>query len=284
MGYTAHVLRAMIASPGDITEARDAVEAAIHGWNIANAQNKLIILQPWRWESAAVPILGGHPQELINAQGVDDSDIVFALFGSRLGSPTPDAVSGTVEEIERAVEQGKPVHLYFSTAPLPNDVDTAQLDGLRAFKKEIQSRGLFGEFSSPSELNHEVWKAIAHDIASFDLGVPSIAPKTGVDFLVQPKQEREVSGYNNKGQPRYRNRQWLEITNRGTVDAEDVEYEPLGENTTLRLAPSGSATIIHAGQTRQLSYMRTWGDDDDPVLRIKWTEDGEQRHRDFHVG
>jgi hypothetical protein len=62
----------------------------------------------------SVPLLGGHPQRLINAQGVDDSDILFALFalfGSRLGSPTPDAVSGTVEEIERAVEQGKPIHL-----------------------------------------------------------------------------------------------------------------------------------------------------------------------------
>lgn len=93
-------------------------------------------------------MLGAHPQKLINAQGVDDSDIVFALFGGRLGSPTPDAVSGTAEEIDRALRAGKPVHLYFSTAPLPHDIDTAQLEALRAFKTDMYDRGLLGEFST----------------------------------------------------------------------------------------------------------------------------------------
>src|SRR5699024_9231282 len=119
-----------------------------------------VALQPWRWESSSVPLLGSHPQSLINSQGVDDSDIVFAIFGSRLGSPTPDAVSGTVEEIERANDQGKPVHVYFSDGPLPNDVDTEQLKGLREFKKQLQARGLLGTFSNVSQLTHEVWRAI----------------------------------------------------------------------------------------------------------------------------
>ena len=113
MAYTANVLRMMIASPSDTIEARDAVESAAYGWNGANAQAKQTILHPWRWETSAVPMLGDHAQVLINSQGVDESDVV----------------SGTVAEIERAIEQGKPVHLYFSTAPLPNDVDTAQLEG-----------------------------------------------------------------------------------------------------------------------------------------------------------
>jgi hypothetical protein len=38
---------------GDITDARDAVEEAIYGWNHANARNKQIILQLWRWETSA---------------------------------------------------------------------------------------------------------------------------------------------------------------------------------------------------------------------------------------
>ncbi|MDK8236494.1 DUF4062 domain-containing protein, partial [Lactobacillus jensenii] len=79
-----------------------AVEKAVHEWNQANAQNKQVVLQPWRWETSSVPQLGGHPQSFINMQGVEGSDIVIALFGGRLGSPTPEAVSGTVEEIERA--------------------------------------------------------------------------------------------------------------------------------------------------------------------------------------
>lgn len=270
MAYTAHVLRVMIASPGDIIEGRDAVEAAIHGWNSSNAQGKQIILQPWRWETAAVPVFGGHPQELINSQGVDESDIVFVLFGSRLGSPTPDAVSGTVEEIERAVEQGKPVHLYFSTAPLPNDVDTTQLEGLREFKREVQHRGLFGEFSSPSQLGHEVWKAIEHDVAALDLGVPVLKSKAGVNFLVQPRQEREQTGTDSRGRNKYRTRYWLEITNQGSADAEEVRFELVGKDSGLLLGRGDTPTVIHAGQTRRLDYDRLLGGDKGFTNRMPW--------------
>ena len=285
MAYTANVLRVMIASPSDTIDARDAVESAIHGWNDANAQAKQIILQPWRWESSSVPVLGGHPQSLINAQGVDDSDVVFALFGSRLGSPTPDAVSGTVEEIERAIDQRKPVHLYFSTAPLPNDVDTAQLEGLRAFRSEISQRGLLGEFSNVSQLEHEVWKAIEYDIASLSLAAPVLSrTASDVRFSVQPQQEREIRDYDKAGKPRYTTRHWIEITNVGDRDAEQVVIEPAGENTGMHLASDGAPTTIHAGQTRRLNLMYSMGGSGPKILRIRWAEEGEEKEREFHVG
>lgn len=230
MSYSATVLRVMIASPGDVFEARDAVETSIYGWNDANAHAKQIILQPWRWETSAVPILGGHPQSLINSQGVDRSDIVFALFGGRLGSPTPEAISGTAEEIKRARGKSIPVHLYFSSAPLPADVDTAQLEALRAFKAQMQTEGLLGEFSNVSQLQHEVWKAIEHDLVRLGTSAPSNAvPATAVHFKVQPEQEREVSGYTAQGVPRYSTRRWLEVTNEGSVDAENVRFEAVGD-------------------------------------------------------
>jgi hypothetical protein len=285
MAYTANVLRMMIASPSDTIEARDAVESAAYGWNGANAQAKQTILQPWRWETSSVPMLGDHPQSLINAQGVDESDVVFALFGSRLGSPTPDAVSGTVAEIERAIEQGKPVHLYFSTAPLPNDVDMAQLEGLRAFKTEISQRGLLGEFSNVSQLEHEVWKAIEFDIANLSLGVPILRSAVSeVRFSVQPQQEREIRDYDKNGKPRYSTRHWIEITNTGDQDAEEVLFEPVGEHTSMHLISDGTPTTIHAGQTRRLNVAMSMGGSDPDILRIRWKENGETRERDFHVG
>lgn len=152
MAFVAHVLRVMIASPSDVAEARDAVEAAIHEWNGANANGHQTVLLPWRWESDSVPMVGDHPQSLLNGQGVDTSDIVIALFWSRLGSPTPEAESGTVEEVERARTQGKPVHVYFSEAPLPGDVDTDQLGRLRAYKDDLQARSLLGTFATVDEL------------------------------------------------------------------------------------------------------------------------------------
>ena len=286
MPFVATVMRVMIASPSDVPEARDAVEKAVHGWNDANARPKGVILQPWRWETSAVPVMGGHPQKLINAQGVDDSDIVFALFGGRLGSPTADGISGTVEEVDRALELGRPVHMYFSTASLPNDVDIAQLDALRAFKRDMQDRGLLGEFNNTEQLNHEVWKAIEHDIAAmkFDPVSPIQSGPTGVDFLVQPNQEREISGVNSKGAPRYSTKHWLDITNTGDRDAEAVTFESLGESIAMFIAGPDGPTTIHHGQTRRLPVMFTYGGSGDSVLRIRWAEDDEDKHRDFHVG
>lgn len=287
MSYTATVLRVMIASPSDVPEARDAVERAIHGWNDANARSKAVILQPWRWETSAVPVMGGHPQKLINAQGVDDSDIVFALFGGRLGSATPDAVSGTAEEIDRALELGRPVHVYFSTAALPHDIDTAQLEALRAFKKAMRERGLLGEFSTPDQLNHEVWKAIEYDIANFDLDTfpPVLAAEpTAVDFLVQPHQEREVSGFTSGGKPRYSTKHWLDVTNTGGRDAEQVTFEAVLEDGFMRIAGADKPTTIHKGQTRRLTALYAAGGSDGAILRIRWVEDDEERERDFHVG
>ena len=84
-------------------------ERAIHSWNDANAESRGVVLVPWRWETSSVPMLGDHPQAILNSQGLDRADVVFAYLLGPTGSPTPSAVSGTVEEIEKAVVRGKPV-------------------------------------------------------------------------------------------------------------------------------------------------------------------------------
>ena len=286
MVYSATVVRVMIASPSDVSAARDEVEKAIYSWNDANAKSKQVILQPWRWETSSVPVMGGHPQQLINAQGVDDSDIVFAIFGARLGSPTPEAISGTAEEIDRAIDNGKPVHVYFSNGPLPNDVETSQLDALRQFKDEMRTRGLLGEFSNVSQLSHEVWKVIEHDINALDpsITVPSTTGLAApVEFSVQPGEDREISGYTTKGVPRYTTRHWIDVTNVGTQDAEMVTFEGVGDSA-MHLGNDGAPTVIHHGQTRRIHVFYTFGGSSEPVLRIRWIENGEQREKDFHVG
>lgn len=113
MSFNANVLQVLIASPGDIGEERNAVESALHGWNSSRAQREQVILLPRRWEKDSAPTMGCDGQEIINAQLVDKSDIVIALFDSKLGMATPRAVSGTAEEIERAMDAGKPVHVWF---------------------------------------------------------------------------------------------------------------------------------------------------------------------------
>jgi hypothetical protein len=170
---SAFVLRkldVLIASPGDAKAARDVVEQALHGWNDQRADDMGIMLRPRRWETGSVPILSeGDAQSVINTQLVDSSDILIGIFYHRLGSPTARAVSGTAEEINRAVAAKKPVHLYFSEKELPYFADLAQFEALRQFRSKIEKEGLISTFKSESELPVMILRAIDYDIVRHQL-------------------------------------------------------------------------------------------------------------------
>lgn len=168
------LVKVLIASPGDVVRSRDVVEATLHDWNRERAADANTILLPRRWETDSVPVLGyGDGQQVINAQLVADADILVGIFHTRLGSPTPRAVSGTAEEIYQLIDVGKPVHVFFSEEPVPHDVDLKRLEELRRFKKELAQRGLLGRFDSPADLSTKVRHAISLDLGSSRLGNPS---------------------------------------------------------------------------------------------------------------
>lgn len=286
MGFPAHVLTVMIASPADTLEARNAVRDALWSWNDANARHRGVVLLPWRWETSAVPLQGRAPQALINAQGLERADIVFALFGSRLGSPTQEAVSGTVEEIEGATARKVPVHLYFSSEALPHDVELAQVEGLRAFKAEVRERGLYGEYGSTDDLAVKVWQSVEHDLADMKLGFAMQEVGTSVadiSWLVQPGEEHYIRHI--LGKPHNATRHWLDVTNRSSSkDAQEVVFSMNEEAAAVRYNGAQGSTTIHAGQTRRLPITYFLNERTEaPKLTIRWTEGGEEKTRDFHV-
>src|SRR5689334_7659679 len=169
MAFVAHVLNVFIASPGDTSEFRDAVEAALHRWNGMRSANAGVVLLPRRWEVDGVPLMGGDGQSQLNSQLVDKADIVIGIFHTRLGKETRRGRSGTAEEIERTHAAGKPVHIYRSTAPMPSDVDTKQIEDLRAFLGEMQKEGLTGSFATSEDLQNQVHAAIELDVATLGL-------------------------------------------------------------------------------------------------------------------
>jgi hypothetical protein len=172
------LLNVLIASPGDAGEARDAVEEALHNWNDHRGDAERIILRPRRWETGSVPISGrGDAQTVINAQLVDEADIVIAIFFHRLGSATPRAASGTAEEIQRAISAGKRVHLYFSNAAVPYDLDLDQFKSFREFRDQMESEGLVAAFDSVSDLVGDVRNAIESDLRSLGISdTPAAQP------------------------------------------------------------------------------------------------------------
>lgn len=281
MTSVANVLYVMIASPGDVAEAREAVYRALSRWNESNTRNRGVVLVPLRWETGSVPELGDHPQSIINRQLLHDADIVVALFGSRVGSATPTAISGTVKEIEHAIESGKPVHLYFSTAPHANDVDLDELRALRDFRTALQERGLYGTFNSTDELTAHVWQAIEHDISQMGLGSPDAAapPRSGVDILVQAGSEQQPK-QDSKGRLRYETRSWIDVMNRGDMDAEQLSISSVDPGVIF-VGPEKPRTL-HAGQSQRFAYLETWGAGD-PQFKVAWVENGESREKVFDV-
>ncbi len=99
---------------------------------------------------------GDRPQALLNRQIVARGDFLIGIFGTRLGTPTGVAESGTIEEIEQFREAGKYVALYFSNAPVPRNVDRDQLDALEQYKVARQTDTKYETFSSADDLHRQM--------------------------------------------------------------------------------------------------------------------------------
>lgn len=165
--YDAKVLEVLIASPSDTNDQRAAIHDAVVRWNETEARHVGVVLLPVMWETHAYPDLSAPAQPVINKQVVDHVDVVVATFWTNLGSPTAEAESGTVEEIERARKAEKHVLLYFCEMPVaPLNNDATALDRLRAYKERIKTEGLFSSYSSIAELREKVRKdltRLVHD-------------------------------------------------------------------------------------------------------------------------
>src|SRR5262249_10280564 len=147
MAFDGRVYRVLIASPSDVTEERDAAVDVIQEWNVAHSNARQVVVLPVRWETDSVPEYGVRPQEAINRQIVDDCDWLVGIFGTRFGTPTGKAPSGTLEEIERVAAAGKQVMLYFSKVPVnPYSLDSEQFKKVKGFKTRIQKHALVETF------------------------------------------------------------------------------------------------------------------------------------------
>jgi len=149
--------RCLLISPSDVTEEREALSGLIARWNAQigvglNARIELV-----KWESHATPQMGGSPQDLLNEQIVQDCDLGLAVFRSRLGTPTENHESGSVEEVYRLAGEGKRVLVYFSNEPIPQEaLRDDQFSNLQAVRERFQQDGLLSTFNDTADLREKV--------------------------------------------------------------------------------------------------------------------------------
>ncbi len=152
MAYDATVCRVMIACPGDVEEEREIAREVIWNWDYLHSDRTGIVLMPVGWDTHSAPAMGDRPQAIINKQVLEGCDLLIGIFWTRIGTPTGQEVSGTVEEIKEHCQNGKPAMLYFSEAPFhPKSVEPGQYERLQAFKEQCESEGLVASYDSVSE-------------------------------------------------------------------------------------------------------------------------------------
>jgi len=117
------VLKVVVASPGDVTEEREAVAGVVAELNRMFRDVKpQVHLDVIRWETDAHPGLHSEgPQGLIDERlDIARCDILIGVFSRRFGTPARGAASGTEHEIRTAIDAWKKtgapqVMLYFQT-------------------------------------------------------------------------------------------------------------------------------------------------------------------------
>ena len=162
MAYSAMVRRLLISSPSDIpTTDIAAVFQAVNRWNATYGRQFAAAVVPLHWSEHAAARHGAHPQDVLNRQLVAESDAVVALFFCRLGTPTPNAVSGTADEIQAMQNEGGYVAILRRASEMPADVDEGQLGALTDFLDSLQQSSLILSYSDENGLQRHVDQILA---------------------------------------------------------------------------------------------------------------------------
>lgn len=183
-----HVLtyRLLLISPSDVARERDVVTQVVARWNAQIGEALKARVDVVAWETHSAPDLSGPPQEVLNKQMVDRCDFGLAVFWTRIGTPTPTHVSGSVEEIERLCAQKKRVMLYFCERPIRHDADIEEYSRLRDVRGEYEKQGLIGTYTEPHELESAVLTHLTSAVKEFlsrkpDEELPSVLAQTFSD-------------------------------------------------------------------------------------------------------
>lgn len=168
MPFLAKTFKVLISCPSDVQKEKNLVKQAIMEWNSINSHRENIVFLPMSWDTNAAPQMSkSEPQKIINKQLTDKADYVIAIFRSKIGSETESFISGTVEEITKAHDRGKPVSVYFlEDIDSINEIDPGQLEKLREFKSKLN--GLYHEVDDSSKLSGTVKQHLTIQLDSED--------------------------------------------------------------------------------------------------------------------
>ena len=197
-----HLLRIVVASPGDVQAERDALPEVIDELNRGMAATQGLRLELGRWETDAHP--GFHPegpQGLIDPLlRIDDCDILLGIFWKRFGTPTRDAGSGTEHEFLRAYaawqRQGHPqIMMYFNqrAATPKTKAETDQWGQVLEFQQRFPKEGLWWAYRGKVHFERLVRQHLTQFLRQRGSGAPA-TPHAPVGHVAPVSVQQHGSG------------------------------------------------------------------------------------------
>jgi len=187
-----------MASPSDTREERERLEQIVAELNRTWASTLSLEIELVRWETHAYPGFNTDPQATINEEIRDDFEIFIGLLWARVGTPTPRATSGTLEEFERAYARFKTnpesisLLFYFKEQPIsPSAIKPDDVDQIQKFRNGLGGLGgLYWTFQTTAEFEAlvrphlariiQVWKGRIEAPDDRALGNPTVGLSPGL--------------------------------------------------------------------------------------------------------
>jgi hypothetical protein len=165
------LVKVTLCGPSDVAKEIAFATQVINDWNCQHGEQRGFWVKHQHWSTDSYPDALETGQGAINKQLIDSTDILVAIFWSRIGTATANAESGTVEEIQRAIKRGRKVMVYFSDLePLPAGAPTDQLNRLWAFRQQLRADRSCWTFQSRSRFRDDFANHLALMLNDFPLG------------------------------------------------------------------------------------------------------------------
>ena len=199
MSSTRKILRAFLASPGDLQEERKAVHGVVTEFNKSWADALGYQIELLGWEDTVAGF--GRPQHLINPE-VDRCDLFIGLMWKRWGTP-PDKdgefTSGFEEEFKRAVarrEHSKSPEIALFFKKIPDEFMGDPGDDLKKvleFRKRVMTERtlLFQEFSTIPEIETLVRRKVTEYVNCVRAKDATSEPKEVTEKPADSEPERD---------------------------------------------------------------------------------------------
>lgn len=150
------LIRLTLCGPTDVAKEISLATEVITDWNCQHGEQRGFWIKHQHWSTDTYPDAQKTGQGAINKQLIDSTDILVAVFWSRIGTATQNAESGTVEEIRRALSAGKKVLVYFSDLePISASASRDQVDRLWAFRQQLRANKSCWTFQSRSRFRDD---------------------------------------------------------------------------------------------------------------------------------